>query len=156
MIALLIAGFLVPAALINAQQRSDEQGERGRHHHEGKAYEMPGLDLSDEQKSQIKEIHLGVQKEILPMQNQLNENRARMKTLTTSEDPNMDEINNLIDQSSGIRADMQKIRASAHQEVRKLLTEDQRVMFDSRSSKMMAHRHQGKRMRRGEGKHNEQ
>ena len=58
-----------------------------------------------------------------------------MKTLETAENPDIKAINNLIDEMSVIKTKMAKDRAANHQEVRKLLTEEQRIKFDLNAGK---------------------
>ena len=91
---------------------------------------IPGL--TEQQKEQIREVMLETRKEILPLQNQLREEKARLKTLRTAENADIDAINSQIEQISGTRAAMMKARLASEQEVRALLTDDQLVVFDSR------------------------
>jgi len=105
-----------------------------------------GLDLSEDQQQNFKKLHLNMQKEALQLNNQLNENKAKMRTLTTADKADMKAINNLIDESAEVQADLQKKRAANHQEVRTMLTEEQRIIFDSRPERhqMMTRRAQGR------------
>jgi Spy/CpxP family protein refolding chaperone len=93
------------------------------------------LGLSEEQTKQIEKLRLENQKKMLPLRNDLNEKQARMKTLETAETPDMKAINSLIDEMSVIKTKMAKDRAANHQEVRKLLTEEQRLKFDMHAGK---------------------
>ncbi|MDX1586158.1 MAG: Spy/CpxP family protein refolding chaperone [Balneolaceae bacterium] len=92
---------------------------------------LPGL--TDEQKEQIREVMLETRKEMLPIQNQVREKRAQLRTLRTSENADMKAINSMVDEISGLRAGMMKTRLASEQEIRNLLTEEQRIIFDSRS-----------------------
>lgn len=122
---LLIAG----ATEITAQQRRDHQKPEN---------ERAELNLSEEQREQMHAIKLNTQKEILPLENELGEIEARMKTLSTQEEVDLKEINKLIDDKTSAMGKMMKIRAASHQEVRALLTEEQRVQFDTRKKRMGA------------------
>jgi len=147
-IGFLIVALIVPVALIFAQQQM--QRERApQQRHQGQRMEMHGtmgLDLSEAQQEKIKELHLKTQKEAIQPNNQLNENRAKMRTLSTADKPDMKAINSLIDESAKVQADLQKMRAANHQEVRAMLTDEQRIIFDSnpRRDQMMRHRTQGR------------
>ena len=91
--------------------------------------------LSDDQKEEIKAIMLANREKIMPLQNQLNEKRARLKTLRTSDEVNMDAINEVVDEMSDLRSEIMKQRLSSEQQIRELLTDEQRVVFDSRRGK---------------------
>jgi Spy/CpxP family protein refolding chaperone len=92
-----------------------------------------GLELTESQQREMETLRLKLQKEILPIRNSIGENRARMRTLTTADNADLKAINKLIDQNSDLQAQMAKLRAAHHQEVRKILTEEQRIKFDSRA-----------------------
>ena len=94
-------------------------------------------DLTDGQKDKMKAIHIKTLKEIQPLTNSLMEKKARLNTLSSVEKVDMKAINKQIDEISSIKASIQKIRAASKQEVRTLLTVDQRVIFDTKRGKMM-------------------
>ena len=75
-----------------------------------------------------------------------------MRTLTTAESPDMKAINKLIDENAKLRADLAKQRAANHQEFRKILTEEQRIKFDSRSGQRSHQRgyQRGERQHQGQ------
>jgi len=88
--------------------------------------------LTEDQQEQLQALRVEHMQEITDYRNQLNEKRARLRTLETKDDPNMEAINQVIEEMGAIRTAMQKARASHRQEVRKLLNEEQRVFYDSR------------------------
>lgn len=92
-----------------------------------------GLDLTESQQNEMQTLRLKLQKEILPLRNSLGENKARMRTLTTADNADLKAINKLIDQNSDLQAQIAKLKAANHQEVRKILTDEQRIKFDSRA-----------------------
>ncbi len=112
----------------NNQQWGPNQNENVRANRSDKMIEMLGL--SEEQTKQIEKLRLENQKKMLPLRNELNEKKAKMKTLETAETPDLKAINSLIDEMSVIKTKMAKDRAANHQEVRKLLNEEQRIKFD--------------------------
>ncbi|NNF20899.1 MAG: periplasmic heavy metal sensor [Saprospiraceae bacterium] len=132
-----MALIVLPIAAVMGQGKGERQGERSQRR-DGSRLEMMIPDLTGEQQENIKDLHLNMMKESLQIRNQLGENRAKMKTLRTADNPDMNAINKLIDESSVLQADLKKKMAANHQEVRKLLTEEQRVIFDSRSGQMRA------------------
>ena len=61
----------------------------------------------------------------------MQEKRAKLQTLRTAKNVDMKAINNLIDEKAMLKADQMKARAAHHQEIRSLLTDEQRIIFDS-------------------------
>lgn len=111
------------------QNRQIAQNERGQ----GQQMRLPNL--TEEQKEQIKAIKLDGQKEALPLRNEMMEKKARLRTLTTSEDYNEKSVNNTIDEIAELEATLMKLRQNHRQEVREVLTEEQRIVFDSASQR---------------------
>lgn len=131
---LLIGLFLFSAANAMAQRG---QGSKGQGM--GKA-DGPGVlkqcqmipDLTEEQQEQMKDLRVDQMKEMTQYRNNLTERRASLRTLQTQESPDMEAINNTIEEMGEIRTEMHKARAEHHQEIREILTEEQRAFFDSR------------------------
>jgi len=90
-------------------------------------------DLTQAQKDKIKELRTANMKETTQIKNQLQEKRARLNTLRTADKPNMNEIDKTIDEISALTAKLMKQREHFIQDVRKELTEEQRVTFDTRA-----------------------
>lgn len=95
------------------------------------------LDLSEEQQEQISDLRTGHLKKMTELRNQMREKRARLQTLTSGDNYNEGEANQVIEQIGDIHTTMMKERTSHRQEVRSLLTEEQRVIFDSRKGRRM-------------------
>ena len=115
----------------NAQQCHRNGYRQGTAKEQGFGVER-GLNLTEDQQAQMKSLRLKLQQEMLPIRNKLGENRARFRTLSTVEDADMKSINKLIDANSQLDASMVKLQAANQQAVRKLLTDEQRIIFDSR------------------------
>ncbi len=111
------------------------------------------LDLNDEQKSQIEKIHLDMQKELLPTLNELREKNAKLNTLISENESEL-KINQLIDEISKLQATVRKGRISNHFKVRELLTDEQKVKFDTFSGNRLngMGRHSGSMGRYGRGR----
>jgi Spy/CpxP family protein refolding chaperone len=60
----------------------------------------------------------------------LGEKKARLRTLSTGVKVDMDKINRVIEDFGEMRTEMMKMRAQHRQDIRELLTDEQRVMFD--------------------------
>lgn len=127
----------------NGQGRMwNQQGQRG----------MFGLDLTEDQIAKVKELRTKNLKEMQPVRNLMQEKRARMKTLTTSETFNQKEVDKLIDEMTELTSKQMKLRVAHHQEFRSLLTDEQRVIFDNaprRGQRQMGNRN----ARAGKGVH---
>jgi Spy/CpxP family protein refolding chaperone len=93
------------------------------------------MNLSVEQKASIKKLHLAFQKEAMPIKNQIAEKKAHLKTLTTADKADMTAINATIDEIGAMKIQLEKKRVAMDQEIRKLLADDQRLIFDLKKSK---------------------
>jgi len=101
--------------------------------------------LTEDQQSQLDKLRLEHRKEVLNLRNQLREKNARMNTLETADKIDMAAINKVIDEISDLKKQMMKKKAEHRQEVRKVLTEEQRVEFDTKRprSQKMGNMHRG-------------
>ncbi|HRH34517.1 MAG TPA: periplasmic heavy metal sensor [Catalimonadaceae bacterium] len=90
--------------------------------------------LTAAQNSKIKELTLQLKKEILPLKNAIGEKMARLKTLETSEKTDISGIHSTIDEIQNLKSKMMKLKATYKQEIRKILTTEQRLEFDIRSN----------------------
>ncbi|MDX1637732.1 MAG: Spy/CpxP family protein refolding chaperone [Balneolaceae bacterium] len=91
-------------------------------------------DLTDQQREQIRQVHLDARQQGLAFQNQINEKRARLRTLTTGDEIDMDAANAVVEELGALRTQLMKHRLQIRMQVRQLLTDEQRVVFDSRSA----------------------
>ena len=112
---------------------------------------LPGITI--EQLDQIEVIRLNTMKKNQELQNQLGEKRAQLRSLSTADRADGSAIDRTIDEMASIRAEMAKNRMASHQEIRKLLTEEQRIIFDQRGPGNRGQEKYGKpgKMRRGHG-----
>jgi len=90
-----------------------------------------GANFTEEQKAKMKEIRIASYKEIKPLKNQLGELEAKQQTLVTADKPDINAINANIDEITKIQNKIMKIKALHHQQVRALLTDEQKIWFDS-------------------------
>ncbi len=98
------------------------------------------LNLTDDQQTKIQALRLELTEKNLPLKNQLGEMSAKMKTLQTGNNQDMKAISKLIDEMSKVQAQIRKNAAEHRIEVRALLTDEQKVLFDA---------HQGRGMGKG-------
>jgi Spy/CpxP family protein refolding chaperone len=88
-------------------------------------------DLTQEQQDKIEAMRTTHQKTMLANRNQLNVKKAQLEQLMTADKPDAAAINKMIDEMSVIKTEMQKKKAEHRLAVRGLLTDAQRVYFDS-------------------------
>jgi len=128
---LIAAVFIVTSGIVYAQCPKTEDKDKMPMHGEKTPGHMMVPDLTDSQKDKMKTLHVDHMKAIQPLQNEIGEKQARLRTLQTADKVNMSEINTLIEDIGRTRTEMMKLRAAHHQEIRSLLTEEQRVIFDA-------------------------
>jgi len=105
-------------------------------------------DLTDAQKEQIEKLRTEHLKTVLPLRNKMGELRAELRTLSTAENASMNEINQKIDEIGNIKTQMMKAQAAHRQQVRSLLSEEQRLKFDTHRRPKGQGRHKGKQHHR--------
>lgn len=108
---------------------------------------MAKLDLSEEQKNQIQEWHLDQQKEMMNHRASLKAKYAQLQTLKIADNYNESAVNDVIEEISELQTAMMKQRASHQQNIREILTDEQRVKFDlfhQNAGKMMHHKPRNK------------
>lgn len=99
-------------------------------------------DLTDEQMSQIKTLRIEMLKKVNPLKAQIKEKRAHIETLSLADQADMKAINKSIDELTQLQAQLMKIMAKFRQDVRAILTPDQRAVYDSRV-RQMKQKHKG-------------
>jgi Spy/CpxP family protein refolding chaperone len=92
---------------------------------------LRNIDLSDEQRDEIKAIMLEGKKQSIPLENQLREKRARMRTLSSGDTYDVESLNNLADEMSELQASIKKIHIAKKGEIRALLNDEQKIKFDA-------------------------
>ncbi len=138
----LTALVLALSVNLNAQQRfnnpdrprGDRQmqmqnmlGDQGAHHQ--RLISM--LDLSDEQKEQIQSIHLNGQKEMLTLRTTLQQKRAELRTLTIGDNYDKGKVAQLAEEIGDLHTQMLTKRTTHQQQIKEVLTEEQRIKFDT-------------------------
>ena len=117
--------LLFTAFQVNAQKNDGKFNPRADRMHQM-------LDLTEDQETKIEALRTVQMKEMLQFKNKLNELKAKQQTLVSADKADMKTINANIDEITSVKNKMMKQQAKHQQDVRALLTEDQRVFFDSR------------------------
>lgn len=104
-----------------------------RHHKHRKGGMMADLpDLTEEQKSQIKDIKEAGKKSSEASRKNLRAIREQIFAEKESENPDLNKINGLIDKASLIKADIEKNRTAAEMKMRSILTPEQQKVLDAK------------------------
>lgn len=146
-VAVLAIAVIMIAGTNLYAQGGRNYSEQGKGFNQDQACQMIP-DLTEDQETKIQALRLDHMKEMTAFRNQMNELKAKKQSLMTSDNTDMKDLNATIDQITGVHNKMMKASAKHHQDVRNLLTDEQKVYFDSRP--MRGHGH-GKGMGNGEG-----
>jgi len=148
-VAMTITLMYMVISIANAQQGQRNSNRQGQGNGKGYGQEQ-GLNLTEDQQTQMKSMMLKLQQDMLPIRNKIGENRAKLRTLSTVENADLKAINKVIDSNSQLTASMAKLRAANRQAVRNLLTEEQRIKYDTRDFSRGDRKTQGQKAQRGE------
>ena len=92
----------------------------------------PGLDLTEEQQAQVKDLRLQQEKEILPLENDLRVKRLDLKIAMKDKDNvNMGKVNSIVDDIHKIKAELEKKKIAHDLKFRALLTDEQKKKHDA-------------------------
>tara|TARA_R110000868_G_scaffold304437_3_gene564994 strand:+ start:14427 stop:14948 length:522 start_codon:yes stop_codon:yes gene_type:complete len=112
------------------QQNPQAQFNRGNAER-GPEQMMRALDLTEDQQEQVKQLHLETQKAMLSIQNQLNEKEAKLKTLTTGENADFKAASKVVEEIGDLKTEIAINRLETHSKIRALLTDEQKLKFDT-------------------------
>jgi len=110
---------------VNGQTTRKDSGCTGK----GRMSQIPNITKT--QLDKISEIRTTHMKVINDLRNQLREKRAHIQTLKSTDNPNQKDINNTIDEITGLQNKLMKNGMAMHLEIRNQLTDEQKVYFDS-------------------------
>lgn len=91
--------------------------------------------LTPDQQKQIDALHLNLVKETIIIKNQINEKKAHLITVSTGDNIDMVAVSKTVDELFMLKAELEKKHIAFMQDVRKLLTPEQKIMFDAFQSK---------------------
>jgi len=134
LIIMMIAAMSMSTTVF-AQGRGNGQGMKKGNHMEQMMKQIP--DLNKKQVEKIKNLRIEMMKQITPLQAELQELKAHLQTLSIAEEADMKAINKTIDKISALQGKIMKIHAKFRQDVRSVLNDKQRVVFDSKAGQMM-------------------
>jgi len=114
-------------------QKCDKKGEHKQCQVNNNHKMCKHLNLTDAQTASFKKLKLEGDKKITPLKNKLNELHAKKRTLMSANNADKKAINRVITDMSSAREKIQKIRTTQRIEMRKLLNDEQRVMWDKKA-----------------------
>ncbi len=136
MLAFLVASFASNYAIAQGQcQYHGKNGVHGEGMCKGDKNMAFITDLTEDQQKQIDALKLNIIKESISIKNLIGEKQAHLKTISTGDNVDMAAVNKTIDELFALKADLHKKHITFQQDVRKLLTADQKVMFDIHAGK---------------------
>ena len=102
---------------------------------------IPGL--TDEQKEKIRDLQTAHMKDVTALRSEIKINIARIDALMLEDEPDMNAIFKLIDETAPLRTEIRKKSVEQRLAVRALLTDEQKVFFDSRMGHPQRNFHAG-------------
>lgn len=126
-----VAAIIAVAALAPVSGFAQNAAKGNKEANEKKQNQMEDLGITQDQMDKIKNIKTDCEKAIQPLRNELKERNAKLQTAQTAARPDMTAVYKMIDDMSAIKVNIEKKEAAMHQDVRKLLTDDQRVAYDT-------------------------
>ena len=94
--------------------------------------------LSDEQRKKVDKLRLAYKRDKYLLKAKLKQEKVEFALLITEDSPSQSKVNSKIDQIAKLKKEKLHLKAKHKINVRKLLTEDQRVQFDLAVLKRMA------------------
>ena len=98
------------------------------------------LDLTQEQKDQIKEIHLSHMKDIQPLKDEVKINRVKVDALLKRDDPDMKQIVSLVEANGKLLTQIRVKSIEQKISVRNLLTDEQKIIYDAHGQRIRERR----------------
>ena len=101
--------------------------------------EIPGL--TGDQQQKIDKLNLNFDRNTLQKHNLILEKEAQLRTAVTQPVVMLDKTDKLIDEISVLRSEIRKDRIKTDVQIRELLSEDQKVIFDKMRSGRLSYRY---------------
>lgn len=93
--------------------------------------------LTEDQKAQIKKIKAESRKNAEPQREEMKNLRMKLQELKTAENPDQKQINELIDKSAKMKAEIDKSKTASELKIRSILTPEQRKLVDEKRKEKM-------------------
>jgi Spy/CpxP family protein refolding chaperone len=138
--------LLIGSALIAQPGNGDgnhgynREGDRTTHRQEM----LDKLQLTEEQKEKMDVSMISFHKTAQPIRNQLDEKRAALKSLTTVDSPDRKKIETVITEIGKLETSLLQAQVNHRLEVRSMLDDKQKILFDQHEGHRMMGRFDGK------------
>lgn len=138
-IALLAFAVLATGVMFVFAQKSPDRekggwGKRGSHHR-GFGMALRGLDLTDEQKAKVKEIHEGSRSALQPTMKALKANREKMEALTANGGFDEAQVTALANEQASLSAKLIVEKERVKSQVFAILTDAQKARLTEMKAK---------------------
>ena len=90
------------------------------------------LDLDEAQQEQAKTFFTAMQKQSTPLRADIQEKQAQLNKLMIADQPNEEAIYAKVEEIAQLKMEIQKVRISSKIQMRSILNEDQKALFDAR------------------------
>ncbi|MDP2689158.1 MAG: Spy/CpxP family protein refolding chaperone [Deltaproteobacteria bacterium] len=124
-------------------ERCDSK-DHAKHLH-GKASKEWKKTLTQEQRTQMRELHASLEKKLAPLEARVGVKRAEIRAVAASDNPDMAALKKLVEEISALEKETMQSRYENMIKVRSLLTPEQKAAFDI---SLMKHGDHGHRHRR--------
>jgi Spy/CpxP family protein refolding chaperone len=133
----LITGIVFGAGLMaSAQQKGDcdrkRDGVEGEQKMKKENFSKNIPDMTDEQKDKMKELRISYMQSTLPLENERKEKKARLNTLSSTAQVDKKAMEKVIKEIGDLNTKLMLTKEFHKQDVRAILTDEQRVLFDSK------------------------
>lgn len=144
----LVCGGINPVPAAFADQHRKHSGEHHMMGHHGKGHGSSHhwkATLSDEQIKNINKLKLDYKKKKYPIKAKLKQAKVELAILMTADSPKQKDIDKKIDQILKLKGEKMRLKAGFKISMRKVLNDEQRVMFDMHLLKKAYHGKKHKR-----------
>ncbi len=90
------------------------------------------LNLTDQQKDQIRKLNFALAEKTLPLQNEVAEKEARLRTLMTAREPDRAAVDKSAEEIGNLRTELFRARVANEMKIRDVLTVEQKALRDMR------------------------
>lgn len=128
---------LLGIALVSAPALAQRGAAGGRGPARGAVAGRRGPVFTEEQLEKIEAIHESHSDERAKLTNRLKVIRVEMQDLLNDDSPDLNALENKLEEASEVKLELQKLRLQIHKEIRPLLDDDQKVLFDRGLGRML-------------------
>ena len=91
--------------------------------------------MTEDVREALKTARFEMEKQQQPYENQLNELRAQLKTICTGKNIDLKKADQIIDKQASVQLELAKLKSDFKSELRSRLTDEQKVMYDSKKGR---------------------